>query len=289
MGLITAPVYLSVVVCARETRIKDRASMPTCTRLLLTLRDGPAEGDGPSVSYSEPDESDGSTHVFDTVSTRREVSTAAAARRALLSCGGQLPPALRDALAAQLAQAAAESAASGEERGNVPLAHGLQLEEARAWVPKSASSRGSLQCSSVLEGAATFEVCGQALRSRLRGLRVAAALDGQTLELVALVHSSSKPEAGRPALHFLGPSSGELKDVRALELGKRSNSQVNAGPASHFLRRGWQLQAHAAAMRDAYCAVDAATTTRAHTLLLDAYVSEVEHAGRALRCVSLFV
>ena len=243
--------------------------MPTCTRLLLTLRK-----DG-----EEADESN--THVFDTVSSRREVSTAAAAREALERCGAQgraqLPPALLDALARQLA-AAAESA--GQEAGSVELRHGLRLEEARVF-----------GIGGVLEGAATFEVCGQALRSRLRGLRAAAAaaLGGETLELVALVHSSSKPEAGRPALHFVGPSGGELKDVRALELGKRSNSQVNAGPASHFQRRGWQMQAHAAAMRDAYCAVDPATTTRAHTLLLDAYVSEVEHAGRALRCVSLFV
>ena len=249
--------------------------MPTCTRLLLTLR--ASEHERTSGASDDTD-----THVYDTVSTRREVSTAAAVRSALLGCGAHsFPQELRDALAEQLAVVSAASAATGREVGSVELGHGLRLDEARAY--------GEAAWAPVVEGAATFHVCDQALGSRVRGLRAAAELDGQTLELVALVHSSSKPEEGRPALHFVGPPGGELKDLRSLALGKRSNSQVRAGPASHFLRRGWQLNAHSAAMRDVYCEVDPTTTKREHTLLLDAYVSQVELGGRALRCVTLFV
>lgn len=249
--------------------------MPTCTRILLTLHEGNVAN-----KLSLGDESD--THVFDTMDLQREVSTAAAAHKALRACEARsLPLVLRNALGQQLARMAAASPATGKEVGTVELSHGLQLTEARAY--------GEEGNEPVVEGAAAFHVCEQALGTRLRGLRAVATHDGQTLELLALVHSSSKPEPVRPALHFLGQRDGELKNVQTLQLGKRSNSQVRSGPSSHFLRRGWQLQAHAAAMKDAFCTVDLQETKRAHTLLMDAYVSEVDVAGRALRCVSLFL
>jgi len=271
----------------RGVSIKEGADMPTCTRLLLTLREGEEScmtgQDAMDVDGTNSDSinSDSSTHVYDTVSTRRGSSTAAAAREALLRCSAGLPPALVDAVAAQLQQAAA-SPGVGSEVGSVEVGHGLRLEQAREYCVQ----HGSV---SVLEGAASFLVCEQAVGSRLRGLSAKAEVNGQTLQVIALVHGTSKPERERPALHFVGPSGGALQDVRALELGKRSNSQMRTGPTSHFLRRQLQMQAHTAAMRDAYCNVDTATTKRAHSLLMDAYVSEAEHAGRKLRCVSLFV
>jgi hypothetical protein len=247
--------------------------MPTLTRLLLSVS---SVADGSTLS----------THVFDTSTTQRQVCALWAARSALLGVTRPgVPAPLRERAAALLGDAQF-ALGTGVACGDVSLQeHGLKLEEAREW-------------QGVQEGAATFLACGQALPTRLRGVRAVAevAALGLALEVVALVHANAKTGAeglARPALHFVGASGGALLNVRTLGLNKRSHADAGAagaGPgASHFLRRGWQLQAHAAAMQDLGCAVDAARTRRCHTLLVDAYVSQAEHEGRALQCVSLFV
>ena len=247
--------------------------MPTLTRLLLSVS---SLADGATLS----------THVFDTSTTQRQVCPLGAARTALLSVTRPgVPAPLREKAALVLGDAHF-ALGTGLACGDVALkAHGLKLEEAREW-------------EGVQEGAATFLACGQELPTRIRGVRAVAEVAelGLALEVLALVHANARPGAEgmlRPALHWVGAGDGALMSVRELGLNKRSHADAGAPGAghnaSHFLRRGWQLQAHAAAMLDLGCTVDPTRTRRAHTLLVDAYVSQAEHEGRALRCVSLFV
>ena len=123
-------------------------------------------------------------------------------------------------------------------------------------------------------------------------------MNGLRLELVALVHSTGVRQSARPAYHFVG-STGQLVDVRSLQAGRKS---IDAVPGtSHYMRRAGmmmmpficscrnQLQAHAAAMQNLGLFVSTTEPRRAHTLMLDAYVSSVETAAAPMLCLSVFV
>jgi hypothetical protein len=119
-----------------------------------------------------------------------------------------------------------------------------------------------------------------------RVLRAETAAGGLRLSLVALVHRTGQLSTGRPAFHFVGSPAGRLVDVRALRVGKKSVAATTG--SSHYMRRAGQLQTHAASMQDLGVAVHVPETQRAHTQLLDAYISRAEHAGRPMLCVSVF-
>lgn len=230
--------------------------MPTQLRLMLSVVD----------EHDEP-----STQVFDIFDKKsRYASTAVAVSSALRS----LPPtaAPRELLAAMHTELL--STAAPEACADVALADlGVCLQ--------NASARGALE-----EGSATFCVGGEQLRTTGRALRASASAGGLRLELVALVHSTGVRQSARPAYHFVG-STGQLVDVRSLQAGRKS---IDAVPgSSHYMRRAGQLQAHAAAMQNLGLFVPTTETRRAHTLMLDVYVSSVETAAAPLLCMSVFV
>lgn len=230
--------------------------MPTQLRLMLSVFDG----------QDEP-----STQVFDVFDKKAQyASTAVAVCSALRS----LPPACAPGELLAALHAELLSTAAPEACADVALADlGVCLQ--------NASARGALE-----EGSATFCVGGEQLRTAARALRASASAGGRRLELVALVHSTGVRQSARPAYHFVG-STGELVDVRSLQAGRKS---VDAVPgSSHYMRRAGQLQAHAAAMQNLGLFVPKTETRRAHTLMLDAYVSSVETAAAPLRCLSVFV
>jgi len=263
--------------------------MPTHVRLLMTLapeaagaatdsEQAEAAEQTEAAEQAEAGEDTHATHVYDIYdTTARRCSTLETVRSALRS----LPPAtgeerpLRELMHAALQPPrAAGSDTERQPRADVTLPTlGVRMQ--------AVSARGA-----VLEGVASFTVGDKLLPSRMRAVRAAVSAGGTQLTLVALVHGAGIAGT-RPAFHFMGRPSGQLIDLRALSTGKKSVAA--SGGASHYMRRIGQLQAHVKAMQDVGVAVDVpALTQRAHTPLIDAYMSHAEHEGRALMCVSVF-
>jgi hypothetical protein len=250
--------------------------MPTQSRLMLAVTDASNASDAQEILGApdtlEDEAPKPSTHVFDVFDNKDKYeSTADAVHSALRSVPRAGVP--QELLAAMFS--ALSSTPKGSEAGaDVELQElGLRMQ--------GVSARGAL-----LEGTASFVVSGQLLPTAARVLRAEAAAGGLRLSLVALVHRTGRLSTGRPAFHFVGSPAGRLVDVRALRVGKKSAAATTG--SSHYMRRAGQLQAHAAAMQDLGVAVHVPETQRAHTPLLDAYVSRAEHAGRPLLCVSVF-
>jgi len=251
--------------------------MPTHVRLLMTLAPE-AAGAATAAEQAEAGEDTHATHVYDIYDkTARRCSTLETVRSALRS----LPPAtgeklaLRELMHAALQPPRAAGTSTEQQlRADVPLPTlGVRMQ--------AVSARGA-----VLEGVASFTVGDKLLPSRVRAVHAAVSADGTQLTLVALVHAAGIAGT-RPAFHFMGRPSGGLIDIRALSTGKKSVAA--AGGASHYKRRTGQLQAHFKAMQDVGVTVDVAgQTKRAHTPLIDAYLSHAEHEGHALMCVSVF-
>jgi len=243
--------------------------MPTHVRLLLTLTPeaatdaANAHADAAAVS-----------HVYDvSISAKRRSSTLEAVRGALSSLPAATP---EERPLRELLLAALKVPPAAQARADVPL-QGLGV------CMQGVNARGP-----VLEGIATFAVADKLLPSCVRAVNVTVGANGLQLALVALVYGGNFAGA-RPEFHFLGAPSGKLVDLRTLATGKKSVvATASASGTSHFLRRAGQLQAHAAAMQDLGVAVHVPRTLRAHTPLLDTYVSHAEHQGRALMCVSVF-
>jgi len=254
--------------------------MPTHVRLLLALAEavdaadaaGAADALHGRVAEAEPH----SIHVYDIYDkNQKRMSTAEAVRSALRSLP---PPAAPEEQALQQLMRHAlhpESLADREPVAGADVAlPGLGV------CMQAVSARGAVQ-----EGVASFSVEDKLLPSRVRAMRAVVSLGGTQLTLVALVHGAGFAGA-RPAFHFVGSPAGKLVDVRALEVGRKSLAASSG--ASHYLRRAGQLRAHSTAMQNLGVSVDVPQATRAHTPLLDAYVSHAEHDGRALMCVSVF-
>lgn len=250
--------------------------MPTLTRLLL--------------SFSARDAAPPVTEVFDFTEHKPAGSptTLAYAERALRAVSESRVPA--PALSAMLSWLlAADSAASAPAQpvGEVELGElGLVIREASAL-----EGPGRL----LQQGSATLCVDSKRLQTPLRALRAQASADGHTLTLLALVHTLQIPKASPLAqtpligcMHFIGSADAELVNLRDLGLGKRSSAVITHGfHASYHRRRSQQRQEHAAALRN--LGLHAAATQKTHTLLLDAYVSHVQHKDRQLKCVSVFI
>jgi hypothetical protein len=253
--------------------------MPTQSRLMLAVTDATEILGAPETLEDEAPKP--STHVFDVFDNKdKYASTADAVRSALRSVPRAGVP--QELLAAMFS--ALSSAPKGSQVSQVSLdseaGADVELQELGLRM-QGVSARGALQ-----EGTASFVVSGQLLPTAARVLRAEAEAGGLRLSLVALVHRTGRLSTGRPAFHFVGSPAGRLVDVRALRVGKKSAAATTG--SSHYMRRAGQLQAHAAAMQDLGVALHVPETQRAHTPLLDAYVSRAEHAGRPLLCVSVF-
>jgi hypothetical protein len=238
--------------------------MPTTTRLVLHIK--------------KDDEQQQDTHVFDTLSSRKYASPVDAACAAMLKLPRRgISQHLVDAMVVVLR---VESSGTAD---NAQACADFELPE-HALLLQNVTMRGALQ-----EAAAAFRVCDKWLSTPLRCVRAVAHVDGMALELLALVYTTSQPNAGRPTLHFLGTHAGQLVNLQTLQLGKRTAGTRCAGNVSHFLRRSEQIQLHAAAMRDVFLEIDKTCTKRQHSLLLDAYVSSVWVNAQEMQCVSLFL
>ena len=237
--------------------------MPTSTRIVLTVKQ--------EAAGAMPE-----TQVFDTLSSRRykcTVDAACAAFRGLPRPG--VASELRDAMLRQLL------AHSGETEASTSSAD-VELHE-HALLLKDVISSGAVQ-----QGAAAFRVCDKWLMTNLRCVRAVSQVADTTLELLALVHSTSKPQMGRPTLHFVGSSSGELVNISSLQFGKKASVAKSAENSSHYMRRSEHMHLHASAMRNVFCEIDKLSTKREHSRLVDAYVSQAMHS-KPVQCVSLFV
>lgn len=240
--------------------------MPTHVRLLLALA---AEDAGETVDPHL-------THVYDVYDKNQtRMSTLQAVRSAL----GSLPPPMaseEQALQRLMCRELHTESLSGCQ----PVACADVALPELGLCMQAVSARGAMQ-----EGVASFSVGDKLLPSRVRAVRVVVSSGGTQLTLVALVHGAGFA-GSRPAFHYMGSPAGKLVDLRALQVGKKSLAASSG--ASHYLRRAGQLEAHTTAMQNVGVAVDVPQTKRAHTPLLDAYVSHAEHDGRALMCVSVF-
>jgi len=245
--------------------------MPTLTRLLLS---SPARG-----------EKGQTTEVFDV--TEHQLAgpgtTLASVSRALCNVADSREPAL-SAMRAWLHSCA--------EKPTQPAAD-VELPELSIALRDVSCLRSPGHL--LQEGATTLCIDKQRLKTPLRALHAQASADGVVLTLVALVRTmhiprdsplSQTPLVG--AMHFIGSGDAELVNLRELGLGKRSSVVITHGfHASYYLRRTQQRQEHAAAMRN--LGLNAADTEKTHTILLDAYVSRVQHGDRQLQCVSVFI
>jgi hypothetical protein len=247
--------------------------MPTLTRLLLST---PArDGTGPT------------TEVFDLTEHKLAGpgTTLASVSRALCNVAeSRVPAPALSAMRAWLHSCAGKPTqpAAEVELGELSIA----IRDASCL-----RSPGHL----LQEGATTLCVENKRLKTPLRALHAQASADGVVLTLVALVRTlqiprdsplSQTPLVG--AIHFIGSPDAELVNLRELGLGKRSSAVITHGfHASYYLRRTQQRQEHAAAMRN--LGLNVAATQKTHTILLDAYVSNVQHGDRQLECVSVFI
>jgi hypothetical protein len=247
--------------------------MPTLIRLLLST---PARDQTPSA-----------TEVFDVTEQKLAgpATTLASVSRALCNVAdSRIPAPALSAMRAWLDSCAGQPSqpAADIELGELSIA----IREASCL-----RSPGRL----LEEGATTVCVENRRLKTPLRALRAQAHADGLVLTLVALVRTLQMPRdsplAQTPlvgAMHFIGSSDAELVNLRDLDLGKRSSAVITHGfHASYYLRRTQQRQEHAAAMRN--LGLNVAATQKTHTILLDAYVSHVQHGDRQLECVSVFI
>ena len=246
--------------------------MPTHVRLLLTLAAADAADADDTDDTVEPH----STHVYDVYDkNEKRLSTAQVVFSALRSLPQPISPE-EQALQRLLARELHTENLSGLK----PVACADVALPQLGVCMQAVSARGAVQ-----EGVASFSVGDKLLPSRVRAVRAVVSSGGTQLTLVALVHGAGFT-GSRPAFHFMGSPSGKLVDLRALEVGRKSPAASSG--TSHYLRRAGQLQAHTTAMQNVGVAVDVPQTKRAHTPLLDAYVSHAEHEGRALMCVSVF-
>ena len=258
--------------------------MPTHVRILLALAAAEAANAlHESDEFDELHAADGfaaedphSTHVYDVYDkNEKRISTAETVRQALRS----LPPPVspeEQALHRLMVRELQTESLSGRE----PVACADVTLPKLGVCMQAVSARGAVQ-----EGVASFCVGDKLLSSMVRAVRVVVSSGGTQLTLVALVHGAGFA-GSRPAFHYMGSPAGKLVDLRALQVGKKSLAASSG--ASHYLRRAGQLEAHTTAMQNVGVAVDVPQTKRAHTPLLDAYVSHAEHEGRALMCVSVF-
>ena len=133
------------------------------------------------------------------------------------------------------------------------------------------------------------------LKTPLRALRAQTIVDGVVCSLVALVREVTIPPASPLAgcslfcsMHFIGTTEGELVPLNNLMLGKRSSVVLTHGVnASYFLRRQMYMKEHMAAMQN--FGAKPVSTNKIHNILLDAYVSQVQHKDRKLQCLSVFI
>ena len=244
--------------------------MPTITRLHLAMT-------------SDDDTAD-ATEVFDITDHERACLDISTVIRVLDAAPSKMPPALLASLRAWLASGAA-AAAKPSADVEVP-ALSMTLKNAR-----SIASPGRL----LQEGTATFTVGTRKLKTRTPVVRAQTRVGGLTLSMMALVRTLQMPResplSGSPlvsAMHFVGRGDAELLDLGDLGLGKRASKVITHGlHASHFLQRKEQRQAHASAMQNLGLRVT--TTEQAHTNIIDAYVSKVQHKDVQLECISVFI
>ena len=141
-------------------------------------------------------------------------------------------------------------------------------------------ARGALR-----EGKASFLVEKQTLPSTVRAVHAKVTAGDQELELMALVKPlSNVQKEAVTGVHLVGKSADTLVDLCTLGLNRKHPAAMPSH--SYYQQRLAQLTAHKGAMMN--FGVSLKENKHVHSPLFDAYVSQTEHAGEPLLCVSVF-
>ena len=127
-------------------------------------------------------------------------------------------------------------------------------------------------------------------RGALREGKASFLVEKQTLpSTVRAVHAKVKPlsnvqKEAVTGVHFVGKSADTLVDLCTLGLNRKHPAAMPSH--SYYQQRLAQLTAHKGAMMN--FGVSLKENKHVHSPLFDAYVSQTEHAGEPLLCVSVF-